>query len=221
MHPQQLREYASTLSNFGAPSSSVIGFIDCTIRPTCHPGVHQDLVYTGYKKCHGMKYQAIVTPNGLIAHLSGPYRAPQNDRGVLRESGLVEYLEKYVIQPGSTPNDPPSRRFFQVYGDSAYGVSEVMIGPYQSVRGQSGDEAAWNTAMGGVRISVEHGFGLVLQDWPWLNCFWRQRIWGTACGVMYRVAVLLSNAHACLVPNQTSIRYGCEPPTLEEYFHAY
>ena len=56
-----------------------------------------------------MKYQAVVTPNGLIAHLSGPYRAPQNNRGVLKESSLLEYLEKHAIQPGSMPTDPPSR----------------------------------------------------------------------------------------------------------------
>ena len=130
LHPHQLREYANALSRFGVPSSSIIGFIDCTIRPTCCPGIHQELVYTGYKKCHGMKYQAVVTPNGLIAHLSGPYRAPQNDCGVLKESSLLEYLEKHAIQPGSMPMDLPSQQFFQVYGDSAYGVSEVMIGPY-------------------------------------------------------------------------------------------
>ena len=220
VHPKNLRVYANALRDFGAPCETVFGFIDCTIRQTCRPGEFQELVYTGYKKCHGMKFQAVVIPNGLVAHLSGPFRAPQNDMGVLRESRLLERLERYAIQPGSSPNDPPQWRFYQLYGDSAYGVSSVMISPYCGVVPPTPEQRAWNAAMGGVRISVEHGFGLILQDWPQLNCFWRQRIWGTRCGIMYRVGVLLTNAHACLVPNQTSRRYDCDPPTLDEYFHA-
>ena len=72
VHPQRLQEYADALQEFGAPCNTVISFIDCTIQPTCYLGVYQDLMYTGYKKCHSMKYQAVVVPNGLIAHLSGP-----------------------------------------------------------------------------------------------------------------------------------------------------
>ncbi|KAF8587537.1 hypothetical protein K439DRAFT_1338001 [Ramaria rubella] len=56
LHPHCLCEYAKALRDFGAPSGSVFGFIDCTIRPTCHPGEFQELVYMRYKKCHGMKY---------------------------------------------------------------------------------------------------------------------------------------------------------------------
>src|SRR5882724_11391615 len=41
-----------------------------------------------------------------------------------------------------------------------------------------------------VWILVEHGFGLVLQDWPYLNAFW---MWGMVLG-----RVLLTNAHSCM-----------------------
>ena len=131
VHPQRLWEYADALQEFGALCNTVFSFIDCTIQPMCHLGVYQDLVYTRYKKCHSMKYQANVVPNGLIAHLSGPFCAPQNDCGVLNESNLLSHLESHTIQPRSQQNDPPECRYFQVYGDSAYGVSPVMmIGPY-------------------------------------------------------------------------------------------
>ena len=76
-----------------------------------------------------MKYQAVVVPNGLIAHLSGPFHAPQNNHGVLNKSNLLSHLESHAIQP-TQQNDPPEHRYFQVYGDLAYGVSPVMIGPY-------------------------------------------------------------------------------------------
>jgi hypothetical protein len=70
-----------------------------------------------------MKYQAVIVLNGLIAHLASPFCAPQNDMGVLAETMLIHTLEQHTIQPGSTPDDPPRRRYFQIYGDSAYGLS--------------------------------------------------------------------------------------------------
>ncbi|KAF8577522.1 hypothetical protein K439DRAFT_1364606 [Ramaria rubella] len=166
-----------------------------------------------------MKYQGVVIPNGLIGHLSGPFHTPQNDMGVLAESNLLEYLESHAIRPGSMQVDPLVHRYFQVYGDSAYGVSPVMVSPYSGIIPPTPEKHAWNMAMGGIQISVEHRFRLMLQDWLQLNCFWHQRICGTHCGVMYQVGVLLTNTQACLVPNQTVHHYGCEPPTLEEYFH--
>jgi len=94
-----------------------------------------------------------------------------------------------------------------------------MVSPFSGVGELTAAQREWNVAMGQVQISVEHGFGLVLQDWPYLNAFWKQKVWGTACGVWYWVGVLLTNAHSCLVPNQTAIRYGCMPSSLHQYFH--
>jgi hypothetical protein len=219
MSPEALQRYAHALEDFNAPTSSIALFIDCTIRQTCCLGKFQQLAYTGYKKFHGMKFQGLVAPNGLIVHLDGPYRTPQNDCGVLQLSELLGKLEAYGIQPGSREGDLVEYHFFQVYGDSAYGVSPLMVSPYLGVSELTADQKAWNKVMGGVHISVEHGFGLVLQDWPFLQVFWKQKVWGMACGVMYRVGVLLTNAHSCVRPNQMAQHYGCKPPSLEEYFH--
>ncbi|KIJ22561.1 hypothetical protein M422DRAFT_197030 [Sphaerobolus stellatus SS14] len=219
MHPDNLRKYADALVAYGIPVPTVFGLIDCTIRQTCRPTWYQELAYTGYKKFHGSKYQAVSLPNGLIGHLAGPFRAPQNDNGVYAESKLEEILMEKAIQPGSVPSDPPHQRYFQVYGDSAYGLSAVMLSPYVSIGALTPEQEAWNKAMGRIRISVEHAFGVVVTDWPFLNCFWKHKIWGTRCGTFYRVAALLTNAKSCFRPNQTAQRYGCMPPTVAEYFH--
>jgi hypothetical protein len=217
--PDALRTYAAALHAFGAPMCSIVGFLDCTIRKTCRPHTNQELLYTGYKKCHGMKFQGVVIPNGLIAPLAGPFRAPQNDSSVLKESILFEKIEMHAVQPGSHPGDVLEDRWFQLYGDSAYGVSPFLVSPFAGVGERTADEHAWNTTMGRVCISVEHLFGVVIQEWPFLNTFWKQKVLGNACGLMYWVAVLLTNAQACMVPNQTAQCYGCAPPTLVEYFH--
>ena len=75
-------------------------------------------------------------------------------------------------------------------------------------------------AWGGVRISVEHAFGIMLQEWPFMRCSWKHQILGTACGLWYRVSVPLTNAHNCFVPNQTALRYDCMPPSIQDYFHS-
>ncbi|KAF8587813.1 hypothetical protein K439DRAFT_1645752 [Ramaria rubella] len=208
--PSMLQSYADALHAFGAPSWSLFGFINCTIWQTCWPG---DIKY------HGMKFQGVVMPNGLIVHMAGPYRAPQKDCGVLHMSQLLSKLQRHAIQPGSCEDNPPQDRYFQVYSNLAYGVSPVMISPFSGVGELTVEQREWNTAMGAVRISVEHGFGLVLQDWPFLNVFWKQKIYGNPCGLLYRVGVLLTNAHSCFVLNQTAIRYTCDPPLVEDCFH--
>jgi len=189
----------------GALTASLYGFIDCTIRPTCRPGKYQELMYTGYKKCHRMKFQGIIIPNSLIAHLEGPFCAPQNDMGVFAESGLASLMQKHAIQPGSRVDHPPKRQYFQLYSDLGYGMSLYLLSPYSGIGEQTAEEHAWNTQMGTVRISIEHGFGSVLQDWPYLRTTWKHQILGNSCGLFYRVGVLLTNTHACVAPNQTTL----------------
>jgi len=87
-----------------------------------------------------------------------------------------------VIQLGSDEGDLPEHFFFQIYGSLAYGVSPVMLRTYSGVGELTVAQQDWNAAMGQVQISVEHGFGLVFQDWPYINTFWKQKVWGTACG---------------------------------------
>ncbi|KAF8586484.1 hypothetical protein K439DRAFT_1341001 [Ramaria rubella] len=163
-----------------------------------------------------MKFQAVALPNSLIGHLSRPLRAPQNNVGVLTESYLLTKMALHTIQAGSCAGDPPGWQFFQVYGDSAYSISSHIVSPFARVGILTAQETAWNTAMGGVWISVEHAFGPVLQDWPYMNTFWKQKIYSNACGLFYWVAMILTNAYACLVSKQ---RYNCMPPKLHEYFH--
>ena len=167
LSPVMLQTYADTLAMFGAPCKNVIGFIDCT----CQPKVFQGTAYTGHKKHHGFKFQARALPNDLIGHLTGPFMAPANDNTVLTESGLMDAMARYAIKPGSGPDDPPEQRFFQIYEDSAYGVSPHILSPYACVGDLSNGEHIWNMAMDSVWISVEHAFGCVLQDWPYLNAW--------------------------------------------------
>lgn len=74
--------------------------------------------------------------------------------------------------------------------------------------------------MARLRIEVEHGFAIHQNLWTWngfhLNLKIRQ-----GAAVEYTVSVLLSNIWTCLRGNQTSFRFRCALPEVEEYLQLY
>ena len=67
-----LQQYAETISRKGSPLNNCFGFIDGTVRPISRPGSGQRIVYNGHKRVHGLKFQSIALPNGLIGNIFGP-----------------------------------------------------------------------------------------------------------------------------------------------------
>jgi hypothetical protein len=67
-----LEEFAEAIHRKGAALDNCLGFIDGTVRPLCRPGENQRVLYNGHKRVHAIKFQSVVTPNGLIANLYGP-----------------------------------------------------------------------------------------------------------------------------------------------------
>jgi hypothetical protein len=99
------------------------------------------------------KFQAVVLPNGLIGHLFGPYEGRHLDMLLLAESGLIEKCTLHAIQPGLTEASPPHDRYFQLFGDPAYGVSSLMLSPFAG-NDRMEQELEWNKRMSKVRIEV-------------------------------------------------------------------
>ena len=67
-----LQKYANAVFNKGAALDNCFGFVDGTVRPICRPDQNQRIVYNGHKRVHGLKFQSVVLPNGIIANLYGP-----------------------------------------------------------------------------------------------------------------------------------------------------
>ena len=66
-----MRDWAKAIHDAGAPAPRCIGFIDGTFRPHCRPTRNQRQCYQGYKRMHGIKFQSVPAPNGLIVDLYG------------------------------------------------------------------------------------------------------------------------------------------------------
>ena len=137
-------------------ANNIWGFIDGTMRKTCRPIYHQRLVYTQFKKCHGLKFQSVLIPDGFIACLYGPVPAKTHDARLLRESQLVEQLQAVMPEDGTN-------QIFALYGDLAYAQNAYVLGGFRNAAPNS-DEAAYNRLLSSVHITVEWGVAELLNS---------------------------------------------------------
>ncbi|KAK3105969.1 hypothetical protein FSP39_009829 [Pinctada imbricata] len=204
----QLDEMVDSVRRCDAPLSNCWGFIDGTVRPICRPQENQRLVFNGHKRIHGLKFQSIVTPNGMIAHLFGPIEGRRHVAGMLRESGIETQMQRYM----TTQNN----EVYSVYGDPAYPISPYIIPPF---RGGviTAQQMRFNKKMSAVRVSVEWTFGKVLSLFAFLDYKKNQKLYLQPVGKYYRVAAILTNCHTILYGSETGKFFGLCPPTLDEY----
>ncbi|CAM9671795.1 unnamed protein product [Sphacelaria rigidula] len=67
----KLTMFTAAVQATGAPLANWWAFIDGTGRAVSRPVRGQRAVYNGHKKLHALKYQGLVTPDGIIADLWG------------------------------------------------------------------------------------------------------------------------------------------------------
>ncbi|DAZ99938.1 TPA: hypothetical protein N0F65_008745 [Lagenidium giganteum] len=137
---EDLGRFSRAVEHKGAPISCCVGFID----GTC---------YNGHKRKHGIKFQSLVAPNGLIAHLHGPLPASRHDAYVLSDSKLLQD----VVDAFDGGN-------FVIYGDPAYGRQQYLLSPFKGSR-LTAQQERFNAAMSKVRICVEWEFGKLVRYW--------------------------------------------------------
>jgi DDE superfamily endonuclease len=74
-------------------TESVWALIHGTLCKTSCPSYFQELMYSGHKHCHGIKFQSIVTPDGLFTSMYGPVNGNRHDSFLLSTSGLLDKLQ--------------------------------------------------------------------------------------------------------------------------------
>ena len=71
LNPHSLEIYSNAITAKGSPLDNCFGFI-VTVRPISKPGQNQPVVYNGHKRVHGVKFQSVALPNGIIGNMYGP-----------------------------------------------------------------------------------------------------------------------------------------------------
>lgn len=203
-----LEEFARAVNENGGPIANCWGFIDGTCRPICRPTVHQKIVYSGHKRCHVLKFQAVTTPHGLIANLFGPIEGRRHDAGILRLSGLLGELDTMKDTAGNN---------MCIYGDAAYPLNKCLMTPFKGVI--TDEEKLFNKRMSKVRVTVEWSFGKIISLFAFLDFKKNNKLLLQPVGKYYVVGTLLCNCHTCLYGSETAAFFSLTPPDLEYYLN--
>ena len=210
----RLLEYVDAILARTGVDLPVFGFIDVTLRGCRRVKYGQAAIYSGHKKKHGMKYQIVAVPDGLICCLAGPVQGRRGDSRILEESELEEYVLGIQRRTGIK---------YLIYADAAYAETETVATGYNKVqRRMDAAKDEYSRAMNGPRTSVEWAFGLVQQLFPWVDDVAANNVSVTPVGLFYQAAVLLTNCITC-AQGQASVFYSyfeLPPPSLASYLSA-
>ena len=213
MNWETIKLYAQGIDGIGGPEN-IWGFVDGTLRSICRPEEEQHQFYTGYKRCHAIKFQGITAPDGLIVSLAGPFERKLGDWMTWRQSGVEEILRDIFSE-----NREQGRLF--LYGDHAYSLSFGIICPFKDTISHqiTPEEKAFNAKMSGYRIAIEHSFGKVVNLWSFIAFKNGLQIGLSPVGAYYAIAVLLTNLHTCLYGSQISLHFKVMPPSVDSYLN--
>jgi hypothetical protein len=121
--PEKLRQFAQVIREHSVEERTlggIFGFIDGTFVEIARPSDAEAQLasYSGYKREHGIKFQAIVGPDGLAMHVSHAVPGRRNDLGLLAESRLVPELRRHLAEHEGE---------LYMYGDAAYRSQQPWI----------------------------------------------------------------------------------------------
>lgn len=193
----------------GTGLGNCVGFIDGTVQRCARPGIYQRVLYNGHKRCHSVKWQGLMLPNGIMPMPFGPVNGRRNDGFLLKESGVEEIMRDCNARLGWT---------YCLYGDAAYGQSRVIQGPFKESAGPlTPREEQFNKAMSVLRVPNEWGFGKVKMLFAFVSWSRVLKPRLSPIGYYWPVAQILTNCHTCMYGSQTAKYFKLRPPHLELY----
>jgi nuclease HARBI1 len=204
-----MHEFLKVCSGAGSYYNNTVGFIDGTCRPICRPTVNQQDYYSGYKKVHLLKYQSVLFPNGLIGRLDGPFKGRRHDAAILHLSRIRKEFEEVLVNEDGS--------WFSIYGDPGYSNQKFIKVGFKNHQKLTPTQKRFNGDMSALRVSVEYGFGKILQLFAFLDFKKNQKLLKQQLKKQYVVAGILANCHTCLNGSQVSEYFDCSPPSIEEY----
>ena len=221
-----LRPNPSPALQYAQGDFSICSFIDCNLTGTCRLGsgpladghlaprnplalILQQSIYNGWARKHGMKHETSEAPDGLSQHAYGPGSLRHSDLWFLGRGGInTKFYNIQVHLPGNQQK--------KMYGDSIYPFMSHLRsrhGPNNPTPMQRSEDLALSSC----RECIEHSYGESSQLFPYLNYHEKLKLANQPLGAIYFTKLLFRNMYNCLYHNNTSKRFNCPPPTLEEY----
>ena len=115
-------------------------------------------MYNGQKRVHGIKLQSVVTPNGLIANLCGPFEGKRHGSGMLHESRLLNELHQVAFHNGQPLFIWRFSISLGVHLQAAY--RNINLTPQMTLH---------NKATSDIQVSIEQLFGNICNYFKFIN----------------------------------------------------
>ena len=203
--------YAAAIVNKGSPVENVWGFIDGTLVHICRPGTDQREMFSGHKRRHGVKFQHVMAPNGIVVNSFGPYPGSHHDAAMYRVSGLENDLRTITRATDGAQ--------MAIYGDAAYPLRPWLITPFHGHQ-LTQQQQLFNQTLNPLRTCVEWGFAKLFTYFSFLNYYGNLKLKLQPICHYVTVGTLLMNCHTCLYGSETSQFFALEgrpPPPLDIY----
>jgi len=212
---QRMPRYAEAFRQVGVPEPVKLwAAIDGTLRPMRVPQGRNNLQrenFNGHKRKHGLVYQAITTPDGLIAHISKPVPGRRHDMYALRQSGVYSELQSMW---GSVAYN----NRYHILGDPAYMNGMGILTNFRASTGQmTSNQLQLYHTLNKCRTFVEWSFGELLKIFPFLNIIDKMKLALSPIGRWYRVGAFFHNLHLCCYGGVSNSYFNCPPPTMSQY----
>jgi len=199
--------YSTKIEEAGAYLDKCVGCIDVTTILVSRPGGgFQRACYSGHKRRHAIKFQSVITPDGLIAHLFGPWEGRRHDMTWYHESGLDAVLSDALVIQGVQ---------HYIYGDAAYLVRPWLQASFRGV--MKPNKEACNETMKVPRAAIECGFKDVKQVCAFRDFLRKLKIREGPVGLFYRAGALIWKLRCCAYGSATADFFKCPPPSWEVY----
>ena len=174
------------------------------------------MLWSGYYRGHGHKFQIIVTPDGMIVDVRGPYPGSFSDATLVTDSNLESDLRSFCK---FREYQQRLLTAFYLYGDPAYAQDRYIQRPFQRANNTPEDEH-YNALMSSVRVSVEHAIGHITNLFPALDFTREEKLGLTPIAAKFLVACIFRNMVTVVRgANQISHYFDCQPPTPAEFFN--
>lgn len=182
--PEYLEQLAAAVQEQGGALDNCWGFLDGTHIKICQSGDNQDLLYSGHKKQHLMKYQCVATPDGMIVHLGGLFPGCQHDFSILADSRLLDILNVHSHGHGG--------KEMIIYGDEGYAHCGCVLSP---LHGQTltQEQLTFNSEMQHPCLCVEWAFTHMANHWVFIKHSHNLCMQLSPIGRLYPPCALFSN----------------------------
>jgi hypothetical protein len=215
-----LGAYAASVTNAGGLLPNVVCFVDGKAFATCKPaglyesqegaGVVQEMYYNGYYRCHGLKMQCVMWPDGM-RHI--------HIESVKDHDSLLYVKSGFEVQLSSCYIDGDANRPAQAYGDPAYREAEHMSRKHKGA-GRTKEQRRIDSSMQIPRGSAEDAFQKQSALWSMMDYKKKNKLLQNPLVDQMIAQTFFCNVHTCIYGSMVNATFGLEAPSLADYLHS-